>query len=125
MLFKYAYICEFIPFSMHKARPAIDVRGSQDFNPFFESLPDDNRLKKELNASFGLLREDCTRGDNIPKNLIPGFYVQKYGINNLWRYELNDGARMVYTIRPEDSGLVVYILEAFPTHREYDKRFGY
>src|SRR5579872_6568438 len=110
---------------MHKARPAIDVRGLQDFNTFYESLPDGDRLKTELKDSFVLLRADCTCGDSIPKNLIPDFYIQKYGINNLWRYELSNGRRMVYTIRPEDSGLVVYVMEYFPTHGEYDKRFGY
>ena len=54
-----------------------------------------------------------------------GCYTQKYGVNNAWRYDLSDGGRMVYAIVPESNGLVVYILEGFKTHVEYEKRFGY
>jgi hypothetical protein len=82
-------------------------------------------LKKELQDCFILLRKDCTCGNNVSKNIIPDFYIKKYGINNLWRNEMSYGRRMAYTINPENDGLVVYILEYFPTYREYDKRFGY
>ena len=108
---------------MHKPRPAKDVRKSPEFSAFFNSLSG-GKLKQEIIESFSLLKEDCTRGDNIPKNLIQ-YYLQKYDVNNVWRYELSDGARMVYTILTDSNGLIVYLLEGFRTHDEYDKRFCY
>lgn len=109
---------------MHKPRSAIDVRKTTEFDKFFNSLPENSRLKKDMSESFPLLLEDCTKGDNIAKPLI-GYYTQKYGVNNAWRYDLSDGGRMVYAIVPESNDLVVYILEGFKTHVEYEKRFGY
>ncbi|MGI0047686.1 MAG: hypothetical protein ACREBB_10950, partial [Nitrosotalea sp.] len=84
----------------------------------------ESKLKNEVGESFQLLREDCTKGDNISKSLI-GYYAQKYGVNNAWRYELSDGARIIYALISEPDGIVVYLLEGFKTHAQYEKRFGY
>ncbi|MGI0061400.1 MAG: hypothetical protein ACREBA_02990 [Nitrosotalea sp.] len=108
---------------MHKPRPAVDVRKTAEFDRFLDSIPEGS-LKNEVRESFQLLHEDCTRGDNIQKALI-GYYTKKYGVNNAWRYELSDGARMIYALVSEPNGIAVYLLEGFKTHAEYEKRFGY
>ncbi len=108
---------------MRKPRRAVDVRKTIEFDKFFNSIHE-GKAKKEVIEAFSLLREDCTRGDSIPKSLI-SYYIQHYGVNNAWRYELSGGARMIYTIVLESDGFVVYLLEGFVTHDEYEKRFGY
>ncbi|MGI0088398.1 MAG: hypothetical protein ACREBI_10665 [Nitrosotalea sp.] len=108
---------------MRKPRPAVDVRKTIEFDKFLNSIPE-GKTKNEVIEAFSLLKEDCTRGDNIPKSLI-SYYIQHYGVNNAWRYELSGGARMIYAIVLESNGLAVYLLEGFVTHDEYEKRFGY
>jgi|SRR6266508_2987289 len=71
------------------------------------------------------LARDPTAGDNIRKALIPRALMRRYGIENLWRIELPDGWRALYTIaaragiRPQ-----VRILRIL-THKEYDRLLGY
>jgi hypothetical protein len=54
------------------------------------------------------LKENPFCGIAIPKRLIPKIYKRKYGINNLWKYNL-PGA---------------LILE-WLSHKEYERRFKY
>ncbi|MFT4326857.1 MAG: hypothetical protein ACMXYK_05115, partial [Candidatus Woesearchaeota archaeon] len=60
----------------------------------------------------------------IPKKLIPKEYTTKYGIKNLWKYDLPKGWRLVYSIVNEEIFVVTVILEWFK-HKEYEKRFNY
>lgn len=110
---------------MKHRKKVIDVTGSDDFSPFFKSLPESDPFKQELKEAIKTLKENCTCGDKIEHAKWPGYYIEKYGINNLWRYELQEGKRLTYTIISSADGLVVSILEAFFTHDDYDKRFGY
>ena len=106
-------------------RQARDVTGSPEFAEYFSSLPVNDPFRTELQEAFVILLEDPTRGEKIQRNLWPEIYVQQYGINNLWRFPLREGARLVYTILGDSDGITVSILEAFTTHQEYDERFGY
>jgi len=106
-------------------RPAGDVTGSPEFSKYFNNLSDNDPFKMELRDAFNILKEDCTRGEKIQHNIWPEIYVNRYGINNLWRFELREGARLVYTILGGSGGLIVSILEVFSTHQEYDQRFGF
>jgi len=51
--------------------------------------------------------------------------VQKYQINNLWKYGLPDGWRLIYTIKtPNKVQILAVILEWFD-HKEYERKFNY
>jgi hypothetical protein len=50
--------------------------------------------------------------------------VQKYGIDNLWKYNLLDACRLVYSVAWNEEELIAISLEWFP-HKEYEKRFNY
>jgi len=101
-----------------------DVGGTDDFRSYFESLSEKNPLKKELRNVFLILKDDCLSGQKIQQNKWPSIYVKKYEITNLWRYALQSGWRMVYTIIGEPDGLIVSVLEVF-SHKDYDERFEY
>ncbi len=101
------------------------VTGSDEFVEFYKSLSEDDPFKKEINKANEILLENCTSGDKIEHGRWSDYYVKKYKINNLWRYDLSDGKRFVYTILGVASGFTVSIIEAFETHAEYEKRFGY
>jgi hypothetical protein len=67
-----------------------------------------------------VLKENKFAGDLIKKSQIPKFYIQRYGVNNLFRYSHPEGYRSCYTIQ-ENCPLVIDLL----SHPEYDKLFGY
>ena len=54
----------------------------------------------------------------------PRDYIQKYEITNLWKYDLPNGWRLIYTIKNNEIGIISIILEWF-SHKEYKKRFNY
>jgi hypothetical protein len=51
-------------------------------------------------------------------------YPKKYAVQNLWRVELTDYWRMLYTIKGDHVEIVCFVLEIID-HQTYDKRFGY
>ncbi|MEK6967055.1 MAG: type II toxin-antitoxin system RelE/ParE family toxin [Nanoarchaeota archaeon] len=67
---------------------------------------------------------DMHRGIQIPKKQIPKEYVDQYGVSNLWKINLPDYWRMIYTIVGNEFEIISVLLE-FMDHKEYDKKFGY
>ena len=63
-------------------------------------------------------------GQLIEKKKFSKNYVQKYGITNLYKYNLDKSHPLTYTLVSETSGVAVVILEIM-NHKEYEKRFGY
>ena len=65
-------------------------------------------------------------GDPLAKRLIPVEYVQKYGVTNLFRVELPNYWRMLYTLieGEMETEIVAFVLDIID-HKEYDKTFGY
>ena len=78
-----------------------------------------------LDSGLDKLKLNRTLGEKIPRPQWPPYYVKRYGIDNLWKFNLSKGARLVYTLLSEKGRWIVVVLEAFLTHKEYEKRFGY
>ena len=81
--------------------------------------------KDLLDAGLDKLKQNITSGEQIQKRQWPPSYVKRDGIQNLWKLNLSKVARLVYTIVSDGNGYSVLVLEAFLSHKEYDKRFGY
>jgi len=91
----------------------------------FEKLDETDPIKKAIKRAIKDLQQDAFFGIQIPKRLFPKEYFQKYQINNLWKYDLPDGWRLIYTVTSENKvQIVTAILEWF-NHPEYEKRFHY
>ena len=72
-----------------------------------------------------VLKENAFAGDKVPRDRFPRKYVEKYGINNLYKYNLPSNYRACYTLLNDSAmGFSVIILEIM-THKEYDVLFGY
>ena len=82
------------------------------------------QLQNEINEAKKLLKDDCRVGNKIQKNLWPQKYIQKYDITNLWRYELQEGYRLIYTITSNGNNIYSMLLDLF-NHKEYEKIFKY
>jgi hypothetical protein len=68
-----------------------DRKLKRDFERLKTSKTEDRELYDWLNRAFDDLAEDAFCGIQIPKKLIPREYPRKYGIDNLWKYDLPEG----------------------------------
>lgn len=82
------------------------------------------RLPEFLDRAFDDLKKDPFCGIKIPKNKWPKDYIKKYGITNLWKYNLPNAWRLIYTIKADSVSIISIILEWFD-HKEYERRFNY
>ena len=85
---------------------------------------EDKNLYKSIEKAIDNLKQDPEAGTHIPKKQIPKEYIQNYGVTNLWKYDLPNAWRLVYTILGDEVKIVSMILE-WMTHKEYDRRFNY
>ncbi|MDO8516802.1 MAG: hypothetical protein Q7S33_01635 [Nanoarchaeota archaeon] len=81
-------------------------------------------LLRSINRARDLLKQNPFAGDQVPKKLIPGKYIQKFDADNVWRIELADRWRMTYTITGNEVEIITFVMDIF-NHRDYDKIFGY
>lgn len=78
------------------------------------------KLLKSIKQKISFLKANLFYGDNIPKNLIP----KVYDVQNLWRVELVNFWRMLYTIRGDKIEIICFVLDIL-NHKDYNKKFGY
>ncbi len=78
------------------------------------------QLLKSIKQKIEFIRNNPFYGDNIPKKLIP----REYGVDNLWRVELSQFWRMLYTIKGDQIEIICFILDILD-HKNYDKKFKY
>ena len=106
-------------------KPSRVVFISDELEDSFNSLPEDDFVKKSMIRAIKDLRQNAFSGIHVPKRLIPKEYIRKYGINNLWKHNMTKGWRLLYTITSENEvELISAILEWFD-HKEYERKFKY
>ena len=73
-----------------------------------------------------LIKENPHYGNPIAKKLIPKEYREKYGISNLFRVELPNRWRMLYSLTDNETKaeIIAFVLDLV-NHQAYDKKFGY
>ena len=88
----------------------------------------DNKFHRQLFTAIEREKDNLFinphRGIQIPKRLIPKEYVLRYGLTNLWKINLPDYWRMVYTITGNELEIISILLD-FMDHKRYNKIFGY
>ncbi|MDP7457973.1 MAG: hypothetical protein QGH47_04560 [Candidatus Woesearchaeota archaeon] len=101
---------------------------SQKLKDEFESLHkgkfQDRQLYQFIDHALDDIKKNPTCGTKIVKKLWPKQYIQKYGITNLWKYDLPSAWRVMYTIETDEIRIMSIILEWFD-HKAYEKRFKY
>ncbi len=88
------------------------------------SRPENKKLYKWINRALDDIEEDAFCATQVPKKLIPKIYIEKYGIDNLWKYDLPSGWRLFYSVSNEDV-LVLAIVIEWMDHKNYERRFKY
>ena len=94
----------------------------------FETLKagkfEDVKLYDFIDRAINDLKKNPSSGIKITKKLWPKIYIKKYKIKNLWKYDLPNSWRLIYTIEQDEVTIVSIILEWFD-HKDYEKRFRY
>ncbi len=83
-------------------------------------------ILKAINQKIELIKQNPHFGNPISKRLIPKEYIEKYGIGNLFRIELPNFWRMLYTLTEGETKIeiIAFILDII-NHPAYNKKFGY
>ncbi|MDP2750978.1 MAG: type II toxin-antitoxin system YoeB family toxin [Nanoarchaeota archaeon] len=81
---------------------------------------DEMQLLRSIKQKVDFIKANPFYGDNIPKEIIP----EKYNVQNLWRVELTNYWRMLYTIKGDQVEIICFILDIMD-HDRYNKVFGY
>lgn len=89
----------------------------------FDKL-DDINLKKFIERALCDIKENPFCGIQIPKKLIPQEYIKKFDIHNVWKYNLPNAWRLIYSIKGGEAVILTIVLE-WMDHKEYEKRFKY
>ena len=89
-----------------------------------DSKTEGRELYKWIRRALEDLEENAFCGIRIQKKLIPKVYIEKYGIDNLWKYDLPKGWRLIYSVANGQICVLSIILE-WMNHKDYEQRFKY
>ncbi|MFT4244739.1 MAG: hypothetical protein ACMXYB_04785 [Candidatus Woesearchaeota archaeon] len=84
----------------------------------------DKQVYKWLLRAFEDIEENAFCGIQIPKKIIPKEYVQKYEVHNLWKYNLPNAWKLLYSVENNEI-IVVSIVLDWMNHKEYERTFKY
>lgn len=96
----------------------------KNFEKLKQGKLEDKQLYDFIQRAISDLKKNPVCGVKIPKKLWPRGYIKKYQIKNLWKYDLPDGWRLIYSILEDKLMIINLILEWFP-NKDYEREFGY
>ena len=110
---------------MRIVRKSSVVFADEKLEKEFNKLSDDSDVKKWINRAIQDLKQNAFCGIPIPRRLIPKIYIQKFEITNLWKYDLPDGWRIIYSITTINKVEIISLILEWFNHNNYKKRFKY
>ena len=84
----------------------------------------DKNLKGFIERAFCDIKANPFCGIQIPKRQIPQEYIKRFDIHNVWKYNLPNAWRLIYSIKGGEAIIITIVLE-WMNHKEYEKRFKY
>jgi len=84
----------------------------------------DKQLNEFIERAIRDIKENPNCGTKIRKKVWPKEYVREYKIVNLWKYDLPNAWRLIYTIK-EDKVMILNIILEWFNHKDYEKKFKY
>lgn len=101
-----------------------DEKVSDSYKSLKHLKTEEKKLHEWITRALKDIREDCFCGLQIPKRQIPRGYIKKYALANLWKYNLPNAWRLLYTVRKEEVEIISIILE-WLSHKDYERKFNY
>ncbi len=102
----------------------VDNKLSRAFEELKSGKFQDKQLAAEIDNAINQLKGNPLCGIKIEKRLWPKEYITRYAIDNLRKYDLRNGWRLLYTLAGNQIEIVAILLEWFD-HKNYERRFGY
>jgi len=109
---------------MHSRVVFAEAKLKTAYEKLQSSKSEDQQLHEWLHRAFEDLAQNAFCGIQIPKKQIPKMYIKKYRIDNLWKYNLPNAWRLLYSVARDEVLVISIILEWLP-HKEYERRFNY
>ncbi|NCN39440.1 MAG: hypothetical protein COY38_00505 [Candidatus Aenigmarchaeota archaeon CG_4_10_14_0_8_um_filter_37_24] len=81
-------------------------------------------LLKSSKRAIDILKSNPFAGTHVKKSLMPEKYIKNYDASNLWKFDLSNFWRMIYTVKGNDIEIISFILDIVD-HNTYNKIFGY
>lgn len=100
-----------------------DEKVKQAFEKLKKSTAE-KRLYETLLRAIDDIKKTPSGFIHIKQKLIPKEYIVKYSIDNLWKYDLPNGWRLLYSLGKNEIEIIDIILE-WMDHKNYERRFGY
>ena len=101
------------------------IFADEELRKTFENLKsEDERLYKEIEEALKTIKQNAFFGRNVKKKLIPKELIQKYGIDNLWIYNLRKDWRLLYTITNNEVEVLAIVLD-WMNHKDYERLFKF
>ncbi len=85
---------------------------------------ENQKILKSIDEKIERIKIAADSGIQVPKKLFPQKYLLKYEINNLWKMNLFNYWRLVYTIKGDKIEVLCIVLDLID-HPAYDKIFNY
>jgi hypothetical protein len=101
----------------------VEVRLDKKCLDWLNSLPE-SEARKEVDWMLDTLKERPDAADHVPRSLWPTHPAYS-GLSNLFRYEIGRAMRASYTITRQGDRYTVRVIEIFPDHKSYERRFRY
>ena len=102
-----------------------DMKLKKSLEKLHHSKQEDKKVHKWIERALCDLEKDAFCGIQIPKKLIPMEYVKRFGrLDNIWKYNLPNAWRLIYTVK-KDQVVVLSIILEWMDHKEYSRRFRY
>jgi len=114
---------------MKKIRVILSSDAKEVYNHLKEEAPrskTERTILNSINKKVEVIKTNPHYGDPIAKTLIPKEYLDRYEITNLFRVELPNFWRMLYTLKDGDTKceIIAFVLDLID-HPTYNKKFGY
>lgn len=84
----------------------------------------DSQLYEHFLNALRNIKEDPVCGIKIPLKLIPKSWKKKYKINNLYKYNLPNAWRLLYSLAGNKVEIIAIILGCY-NHKDYERIFNY
>jgi Txe/YoeB family toxin of Txe-Axe toxin-antitoxin module len=84
----------------------------------------DPEFFRHIENALRNIQEDPVCGIKIPIKLIPKKWTKEFQINNLYKYNLPNAWRLLYSLTGSKVEIIAIILGCF-NHKEYERKFKY
>ena len=114
---------------MKKIRVVLSSDAKEVYDHLKEEASKSKTERTILNAitkKIEIIKSNPHYGNPIAKSIIPKEYVNKYEITNLFRVELPNYWRMLYSLIDGETKIeiIAFIIDLID-HQTYNKKFGY